>query len=100
MSDGTQLKTWVARDTKERFAAVARHQGLSDSALLKRLVDLMLQTAAGGEAVTVPVAGRAARDRRLTIRLHPADQPLLRERAAARGMPLATYVSVLDPNNI
>ena len=48
MSDGTQLKTWVTRDTKERFAAVARHQGLSDSALLKRLVDLMLQTAAGG----------------------------------------------------
>ena len=93
MSDGTQLKTWVARDTKERFAAVARHQGLSDSALLKRLVDLMLHTA--GAAATVPVAGRVARDLRLTVRLHPADRLLLRERAAARGMPAATYVAVL-----
>jgi hypothetical protein len=41
MSDGTQLKTWVNGETKARFAAVARHQGLSDSALLKRLVDTM-----------------------------------------------------------
>ena len=96
MSDSTQLKAWVTRDTRERFAAVARHQGLSDSALLKRLVDLMLHTASGGEAPTVPVPGRAAaRDSRLTVRLHPADQSLLRERAAARSMPTATYVSVL-----
>jgi hypothetical protein len=95
MSGGTQLKTWVTRDTKERFAAVARHQGLSDSALLKRLVDLMLQTASGGTATTVPSASRIARDLRITVRLHPADQQLLRERAAARGMPAATYVSVV-----
>jgi hypothetical protein len=95
MGDGTQLKTWVARDTKERFAAVARHQGLSDSALLKRLVDLMLHTAGGGETPTVTAAVRAGRDSRLTVRLHPIDQALLRERAAARGMPAATYVSVL-----
>jgi hypothetical protein len=95
MSDGVQLKTWVTRETKLRFAAVAQHQGLSDSALLKRLVNLMLQTARAGEVATVPEAGGAARDSRLTVRLHPADQPLLRERAAARGMPAATYVSVL-----
>lgn len=95
MSDGTQLKTWVSRDTKERFAAVARQQGLSDSAMLKRLVDLMLQTAGAGQAATVPVANRVARDSRLTIRLHATDQPLLRDRATARGMPAATYVSVL-----
>ena len=29
MSDGTHLTTWVTRETKQRFAAVARHQGLS-----------------------------------------------------------------------
>jgi hypothetical protein len=43
MSDGTHLTTWVTRETKDRFAAVARDRGLSDSALLKRLVDLMLR---------------------------------------------------------
>jgi hypothetical protein len=93
MSECTQLKTWVTAETKQRFAAVARHQGLSDSALLKRLIDTMLQAgnAAHGEASD----GRAVRVSRFSIRLRPDDQLLLRERAAARGMPAATYVSVL-----
>ena len=95
MADGVRLQTWLDSGTKERFSAVARHQGLSDSAMLKRLVDLMLQTASGGQTATVTPASRPARDSRLTVRLHPADQSLLRERAAARGMPAATYVSVL-----
>jgi hypothetical protein len=94
MSESTQLKTWVTRETKERFAAVARHQGISDSALLKRLVELMLQTASAGEIV-LAVPSRPLRDSRLTVRLRPEDIMMLRERAAARGMPAATYVSVL-----
>src|ERR1700736_2136993 len=93
MSDSTQLKTWVARVTKERFSAVARHQGLSDSALLKRLIDTMLQ--AGNAASGATADGRAGRVSRFSIRIRPDDQILLRERAAARGMPAATYVSVL-----
>jgi len=95
MSDGTHLTTWVTRETKERFAAVARHQGLSDSALLKRLVELMLQGASAAEAGTPGDAGRTSRDSRLTVRIRPDDQLLLRERAAARRMATATYVSVL-----
>ena len=95
MSDGTHLTTWVTRETKDRFAAVARHQGLSDSALLKRLVDLMLQTASAGEVATLAAADRTSRDSRLSVRIRPDDQLLLRERAAARGMAAATYVSVL-----
>ncbi len=93
MSDGAHLTTWVDRETKTRFAAVARHQGLSDSALLKRLVDMMLQAgnAADGEATD----GKVVRASRFSIRLRPDDQILLRERAAARGMPVATYASVL-----
>jgi hypothetical protein len=93
MSDCIQLKTWVNRETKTRFAAVARHQGLSDSAMLKRLVDTMLQ--AGKTADGEATLGRAGRVSRFSIRLRPDDQILLRERAAARGMPAATYVSVL-----
>jgi predicted DNA binding CopG/RHH family protein len=93
MSDGSHLTTWVNRETKTRFAAVARHQGLSDSALLKRLIDTMLQV--GNQASDPATDGRAARVSRLSVRLRPDDQMLLRERAAARGMPAATYVSVL-----
>jgi hypothetical protein len=95
MSDGTHLTTWVTRETKERFAAVARHQGLSDSALLKRLVELMLQSASAAEAGTPVDAVRTSRGSRLTVRIRPDDQLLLRERAATRGMAAATYVSVL-----
>jgi hypothetical protein len=95
MSDGTHLTTWVTKETKERFAAVARHQGLSDSALLKRLVELMLQSASAAEVGTLGGAGRTTRDSRLTVRIRPDDQLLLHERAAARGMAAATYVSVL-----
>jgi hypothetical protein len=95
ISDGVHLATWVTRETKERFAVVARHQGLSDSALLKRLIELMLQTASAGDTVTSPLVSAAGRDSRLTLRLRADDRLLLGERAAARGMPVATYVSVL-----
>jgi hypothetical protein len=93
MSDCTQLKTWVNLETRARFASVARHQGISDSALLKRLIDTMLQ--AGNAAGVAAIDSRAAQASRFSIRLRPDDQLLLRERAAARGMPAATYVSVL-----
>jgi hypothetical protein len=84
-SEGTHLTTWVTRETKERFAAVARHQGLSDSALLKRPVELMLQSASAAELPALAAADRTSRDSRLTVRIRPDDQLLLRERAAARG---------------
>jgi hypothetical protein len=95
MSDCTQLKTWIRIETKERFAAIARHEGLSESAMLKRLVDLVLQTAGAREALAIPAPRLSRRGSRVTVRLRADDQVLLRERAAARAMPPATYVSVL-----
>jgi hypothetical protein len=69
---------------------------LSESALLRRLVELVLLKAGLAPIITVtPTGARARRGARLMIRLRPDDQLLLRERAAARGMPQATYVSVL-----
>lgn len=96
MNDGTQLKTWVTREMKERFSAVARHQGLSDSALLKRQVDLMLRSVdpISHDESTVSQL-ESPRTTRLTVRLRPDDETLLRARASARGMAPATYLSVL-----
>lgn len=94
MSGGTHLTTWVSGETKQRFAALARHQGLSDSALLRRLVDLMLRTASAA-AVASPGPVPVERASRLSVRLRADDQLLLRERASARGMRPATYVAVL-----
>jgi hypothetical protein len=89
----THLSTWVSADLKDRFAAAAAHQGLSESALLKRLVEQML--AGSGEELTPERRAPVTRDARVTVRLVPDDSLLLRERAAARGMPGASYVSSL-----
>jgi hypothetical protein len=59
------------------------------------LIEMMLQGAGAANAETVEVENRSPRDSRLTVRIRPEDQLLLRERATARGMPAATYVSVL-----
>jgi hypothetical protein len=45
-------------------AEPADHQGVSDSALLKRLVDLMLQGASAGEVATLAAPDRTFRDSR------------------------------------
>jgi hypothetical protein len=89
----THLSTWISADLKDRFAAAAARQGLSESALLKRLVEQLL--AAAGEESTAEPPAPVARDARVTVRLVPDDSLLLRERAAARGMPAASYVSTL-----
>jgi len=91
---GTHLATWVTPETKQRFAALARMQELSESALLKRLVVLTLQSTNVASLDARPTR-RTARDARLCVRLRSDDQRLLRERAAARSMAPATYVSVL-----
>jgi hypothetical protein len=93
MAESTHLSTWVSADAKARFAAAAARQGLSESALLRRLVEQMLASS-GLEAQPMdPPAD--LRDARVTIRLVAEDRALLRERAAARTVPAATYVSFL-----
>jgi len=90
----THLSTWVSSDLKQRFADAAAHRGLSESALLKRLVERAL-AGTDSELVAVEPSIPLARDARITVRLVPEDRLLLRERAAARGMPAASYVSTL-----
>lgn len=95
MGGSTHLSTWVSAETKERFGAVAAQLGLSESALLKRLVELNLhstQLAATGFPRPPPSGARGAR---LYVRLRSEDHLLLRERATARGMAAATYVTML-----
>jgi hypothetical protein len=93
MSGSTHLSTWVDCETKRRFVAIANHEGVSESALLKRMIVLMLESTT--PQPSVDSRDRSMRDARVTVRLRPDDQQLLKERAAARGMPAATYVSVL-----
>ena len=85
----------VTQETKSQLRALAQRENQSESALLKQLLGVELR----GVGDEVPAAMERdeslIRQARLTIRLKSDDHLLLRERAEARSMPAATYVSVL-----
>lgn len=85
----------VSPETKARLKMLAEQRQLSESALLKRLLELTLDGVGEPKLDSPGRARRVARAARLYLRLRPDDQLLLAERAAARGMAAATYVSVL-----
>jgi hypothetical protein len=89
------LKTRVRPDTKRIIRALAQRQQLTESAWLRRLIEVTLQTAGANPSDDVDQKKLSIRATRLTIRLVAEDQLLLKARASARGMAAATYVSVL-----
>jgi Bacterial mobilisation protein (MobC) len=86
----------VSPATKAKLTSLARQHQLSDSALLKRLVEIaLLQTAGITETRAPEPIEPVARGARLYVRLRQDDDVLLRERAAGRGMAAATYASMV-----
>ena len=84
----------VTPEIKALVRALARRDQITESALVKQLLEVVVRSsAAAGLSRLEPQ--RAPRDMRLYVRLDPNDRLLLNERAAARGMPAATYVAVL-----
>jgi hypothetical protein len=91
----THLSTWVTAETKRRFTTLAREFGLSESALLKRSITLILQSTSLPEAEFADEPVKVPRGLRVYVRLSAEDHRLLSERAKTRGMPAATYASFL-----
>jgi Bacterial mobilisation protein (MobC) len=89
------LKTRVTADTKRIIQSVAQRQQLTESAWLRHLIEVTLQTAGANPSDEIDRQKISIRATRLTIRLVAEDQLLLKARASARGMAAATYVSVL-----
>src|SRR5450755_259640 len=89
------LKTRVTPDTKRIIQSLAQRQQLTESAWLRRLIEVTLQTAGANPSDEIEREKTSIRATRLTIRLVAEDQLLLKARASARGMAAATYVSVL-----
>jgi len=85
----------VSSETKAQFRSLAERQQMTESALLKRMVDLAVRSVDQSDAHVLRPTHRQLRGARLYVRLHPDDQLLLSERAAARQLAAATYVSVL-----
>jgi len=86
----------VPQATKAALRAAAQRQQITESALLKRMLQLVLYSADPvGDGGAADAADRAARQARLYVRLTPDDRLLLQARSAARYLAPATYASVL-----
>jgi hypothetical protein len=95
MKSRVHLSTWISLESREGFARVARAQGLSESALLRRMVEASLLLAGDGGANPVTPIEPVAATGRISVRLRDDDLLLLRERATTRHLPTSTYVSYL-----
>ncbi len=85
----------VTPEMKEAIRALALREQISESALLKQLLAVVLRTASPFVGPVEGLAPDSMRDSRLSIRLRREDRALLAERSVARGLACATYVSVL-----
>lgn len=103
------LKTRVTPETKVRVVEIAQGELLTEAVWLRRLVakaihesqahSASLEATARHTGAVTAVRGQCSKDRgrasRLYLRVRREDRLLLHERATARGMPAATYLSVL-----
>jgi hypothetical protein len=79
---------------KLRLRAIAIQRGLTESAVLKRLVIAAVGMAPASDT-SVLAFEPIRRGARVYVRLRCSDHALLRERAVGRGLASATYVSML-----
>jgi hypothetical protein len=80
---------------KSLVRRLAERERITESALVKQLLEAVMRTTALLELPRIEDGEKSNRDVRLYVRLDPADRALLTSRAGARGMRAATYVSVL-----
>jgi hypothetical protein len=103
------LKTRVPTATKALVRAAAEREYLTEATWFRRAIESALAVESTAEAGAGAQPFRDGRGRepagrgegaRLYVRLRPDDRLLLRERASGRGMPAATYVSVLTRSHL
>ena len=100
MSDFALIACRVTSETKARVQRLAERDGITESSLLRQLLDVVLRTANLDEPPAMRAPEKVNRDARLNVRLEPEDWRLLRERAKARGMASATYLSYLARSHL
>jgi predicted DNA binding CopG/RHH family protein len=85
----------VTAEVKTLLRVLAGREQITESALVRQLLEVMLRMSAKEGFPKLDALEQVSRDVRLSIRLATEDRLLLCERATTRGMPSATYVSVL-----
>jgi hypothetical protein len=85
----------VTSEVKALVRRLAERDGINESNLVKQLLDALLRTQALADLPTPAEPYKVNRGSRLYVRLAAEDWRLLKERSSARGLPAATYVSIL-----
>lgn len=85
----------ITPEMKTLVRTLADREQITESALVKQLLEVVLRTAALAGAPKVATLDEVNRDARVYVRLSKEDRLLLHNRAMARGMASATYVSAL-----
>lgn len=95
MARESLIRCRVSNEVKGLLQTVAARRQITESALVRQLIEATVQMATVPEVADGVAPTSVVRDARLYVRLAPEDRILLSGRATARGMPSATYVSVL-----
>jgi hypothetical protein len=85
----------VTSEVKTLVRRLAERDGINESALVKQLLEVLLRTQALTGLPAPAGPDKVNRGARLYVRLAAEDWRLLKERSNARGLPSATYVSLL-----
>jgi len=100
MSQFALIACRVPFETKVRVRQLAEREGITESTLLRQLLEVVLRTAGLGEPPLIAWAVKVNRDARIDVRLEREDWRLLKERARARGLASATYLSYLTRSHL
>ena len=82
MTDHALIAARVTLETKDRVRRLAQREGITESALVKQLLDVVLR-GSGLEDPTVAPPDKVNRQGRLYVRMELQDLRLLRERSKA-----------------
>ena len=96
MAGNPCIQCRVSPEAKGRLQAIAHERGITESDLLKKLLDVaLLQSTGSPDSHVAEPVGAVSRNARVFVRLRPEDHVLLQERAAHRGMAAATYACIV-----
>jgi mobilization protein MobC len=85
----------VSKETKALIRDLAGQENLSESALMRNLIEALFRTAQAPIADPSHAPSKAYRSERLYVRIAEQDRDLLGNRASDRSLAPATYVAVL-----
>jgi len=93
MSDHALIACRVTLETKARVRSLARRDGITESAFIKQLLDVVLRSVDVAEPQLAP-PDKVNRQGRLYLRMEAQDLRLLQARAKTRRMASATYAAL------